>query len=135
MRTIKKQVFMNIAHQLGLLSTCQRRQVGCLAIDEHDHIIATGYNGVPAGVPHCIDKLCAGADYPTGEALEICSATHAEQNMLMQCSDVMKIKAIFTTTYPCDHCIKMISNTSCQKIYYAHAYASKQPWSGEVEQV
>lgn len=34
-------------------STCCRRSVGCVLVDDLGHVLATGYNGVAAGQAHC----------------------------------------------------------------------------------
>jgi len=34
-------------------STCLRRAVGCVLLNARGHVLATGYNGVAAGQPHC----------------------------------------------------------------------------------
>ncbi|MCG9895204.1 MAG: cell division protein DedD, partial [Fimbriimonadaceae bacterium] len=44
--------FMEIAHLVKTRATCPRRQVGAVLVRER-RILATGYNGAPAGIPHC----------------------------------------------------------------------------------
>jgi dCMP deaminase len=44
---------MQLAVTTGQRSTCCRRQVGAVFLDSSGHVIATGYNGVAAGQPHC----------------------------------------------------------------------------------
>ena len=111
--------------------TCVRRQVGCILINKYGHIIGTGYNGVPAGDEHCIDKPCAGAGLPSGTGLDKCGAIHAEQNALLQCKDVMEIETAYCTHSPCVTCVKLLRNTGCKRIVYLNEYAhseSKQIW-------
>lgn len=114
---------MAIALVLADLSTCIRRKVGCVLIDEDWHLLATGYNGVAAGQVHCIDEPCPGAELPPGEGLELCEALHAEQNALIRCTRPRSIFAAVITASPCMHCTKMLLNTSCQTIYYLEPYA------------
>lgn len=121
-RVDKQVAFLQMARALSKRSTCARRAVGCILVDEHDHIIGSGYNGNAAGLPHCIDKHCLGAKSQSGTDLDLCEAIHAEQNALMQCSDVNKIVICYCTTMPCIHCIKMLLNTSCQVIWYLDEY-------------
>lgn len=123
--------FMMIAAVVGRRSTCRRRRVGCVLVDRHGHILATGYNGVPMGFPHCLDTPCAGATLPSGEGLDKCMAIHAEQNALLQCSDVFAIAKCYTTCSPCIHCVKLLLNTSCREIVFACEYPhieSKRLW-------
>ncbi len=114
--------FMDIAKTLALRATCSRRQVGCVLVNKLDHIIATGYNGVPRGNVHCLDKPCPGSDLPSGEGHDMCEAIHAEQNALLQCGDVQQIYTCYTTTAPCVTCVKLLLNTSCTHIYFSEEY-------------
>ena len=43
---------MEMALLTAKRSTCMRRNVGAVIVQEK-HIIATGYNGAPKGIPHC----------------------------------------------------------------------------------
>ena len=121
-RPSKPMVFMNMAIALSQLSTCARREVGCILLDANWKIIGSGYNGVGAGLPHCIDNQCKGSMHVSGQGLGECEAVHAEQNALMQCTDVQKIKYVITTASPCVHCMKMLLNTSAEVIYYYQEY-------------
>ena len=122
----KVSFFSRLAEICSTQSTCARRQVGCVLVNSHYHIVATGYNGVASGQPHCIDKPCSGAQYISGKGLDQCEAIHAEQNALIQCKNTQEIKFAFCTTFPCIHCIKMLMNTSCQIIYYQEKYSHKK---------
>jgi len=108
-------------------ATCPRRAVGCVLVDEHNHVMATGYNGVPRGFPHCIDTPCPGASHLTGQGLDACLATHAEQNALLQCSNVEAIHTVYCTTSPCIHCIKLLLNTGAQALYVSSTYSDPRP--------
>jgi len=123
---------LRMAQILAKRSTCSRRNVGTIFINKHNHIVASGYNGVATGLPHCIDSNCSGSTSPSGKSLELCEAIHAEQNALMQCKDIFDIDAVFVTTAPCAHCIKMLMNTSAKDIYYIddypHSEAAKKLW-------
>ena len=143
---------MALAVETSTRATCLRRQVGCVLLNERGHVLSTGYNGRPAGMPHCNDVThttwlsgptgedevdghlyaCAGASSPSGTNLDACEAVHAEQNALLQCRDVYAIDACYATTAPCITCIKLLMNTSCLHIYflddYPHAKAAEELW-------
>jgi len=123
MRISKNNYFMLMAQVVSMRATCARRSVGCVLINYNDYVIATGYNGVPSGMVHCIARTCPGANAPSGQGLDLCEAIHAEQNALLQCRDTRSIKACYCTTLPCVHCIKLLMNTSCQFIYYLEPYS------------
>lgn len=126
MRITADECFMTVAFTLARRSTCQRRHVGAVLVDHNNHIIGTGYNGGPKGAPHCVEGPCAGATFNSGDGLERCEAIHAEQNALMQCSDVQNIHTVYTTTFPCAHCFKMIANTGCKRLVYYEDYPSSR---------
>lgn len=90
------------------------------------HVLATGYNGVPAGSPHCIDIPCPGAQFASGTGLDACEAIHAEQNALLQCRDVSLIHTAYVTTLPCMTCAKLLMNTGCQRIVYGQEYPQQE---------
>ena len=84
-------------------------------MDSKNHIVATGYNGVPTHFPHCLDNPCEGANEPSGESLEKCLAVHAEQNALLQLRSNDYLTAYLTVT-PCITCAKMIANSRIRRI-------------------
>jgi len=107
--------------------TCLRRRVGCVLLDARNHVIATGYNGVASGMPHCNEgppyvNACSGAFAPSGTNLDGCQAIHAEQNALLQCRNVYAIHTCYTSVSPCVTCVKLLMNTSCQKLVFAERY-------------
>ena len=122
-RESKDEYFLKLAELVATQSTCIRRAVGAVLTNKHGHVLATGYNGVPRGRPHCNEPsngghpyACPGAKATTGTKLEECDATHAEQNALLQCRDVETIETCYVTVSPCIHCIKLLMNTSCTRI-------------------
>lgn len=124
-RESKDVYFLKIARLVATRSTCPRRSVGCVIVDKNYHIKATGYNGVPKGFPHCIETPCGGHSHSSGQGLNSCMATHAEQNALLQCNDTQTIHTIYVTTSPCITCAKLIANTSCKMVIYAEEYSDK----------
>ncbi len=118
---------MAMANLVSTRSTCRRRQVGCVLVNWRNHVLATGYNGVPSGASHCAeDAPCEGWDAPSGERLDACQAIHAEQNALIQCRDAHAIATAYVTAFPCVHCTKILLNTSCRRIVYGDEYPGGQ---------
>lgn len=112
---------------LGEGSTCPRRKVGAVITDAKRHIVATGYNGVPAGHPHCIDSPCEGASYASGEGLDKCRAVHAEKNALLQLAgrSYQEPLTLYLPTTPCFFCAKEICNTDVKRVVAKSWYAHK----------
>lgn len=124
-RESKNQYFLKVAALISTRATCPRRSVGCVITNDLDHIKACGYNGVPRTFEHCTDTPCGGENLSSGEGLNFCMATHAEQNALLQCENVMGIKTIYITVSPCITCAKLIGNTSCKEVVYSEEYSDK----------
>lgn len=120
------EYFMNIAFLVAERSTCLRRRVGAVAVKDK-HILATGYNGVPAGVAHCevVGCLRDQLNIPSGERHELCRGLHAEQNIIIQAAvhGVSLTGAeIYCTHQPCFICTKMLISCKVSAIFYAAPY-------------
>lgn len=121
------QYFMTITRQVAERSTCNRAKVGAVIVRDKN-IIATGYNGSPAGMPHCTEVGCLiyESKNPNGETEENCFRTiHAEINAIAQAAKnggSIKDGAIYVTHTPCIHCFKVLVNTGIKQIYYERPY-------------
>jgi len=118
--------FMRIAHLVAERSTCLRRKVGAVAVRDK-RILATGYNGAPSGIAHCLDVGCLREKLgiPSGQRHELCRGLHAEQNVIIQAAlHGVSIAGsdIYCTTQPCLICAKMLINCKVKHIYFAQAY-------------
>lgn len=124
MRPTPDEYFMSMACLCATRGTCIRRRVGCVIVDSNNKVLATGYNGKPMHLDHCIDRpeQCPGAKAASGTDLTGCGAIHAEANALLQCSDRGAIHTIYCTTAPCWECTKLFLNTSAQRIVYLEDY-------------
>ena len=115
------EYFMQMAELTAQRSTCLRRQVGAIIVKEK-HIIATGYNGAPKGLPHCEELggcLREKLEIPSGERHELCRALHAEQNAIIQAATLgqsIEGATIYITHQPCIICAKMIINAGISRI-------------------
>lgn len=136
----KIQVMMKVAWNLSKLTTCPRRNVGCVLLDSRFRILSTGFNGVAAGLPHCTGSKshCTGAGLKSGEGHDKCEAIHAEQNAIIQCKNTDDIYYAIVTTQPCMTCIKMLLNTNCQVIVFDESWVDTGPlelWKSAGRQV
>ena len=118
--------FMDITRLVAERSTCLRRKVGAIAVKDR-RILATGYNGAPSGVAHCLDVGCLRAELgiPSGQRHEICRGLHAEQNVIIQAAVhgiSLKGAEIYCTHQPCLICTKMLINCGITKVYFQEAY-------------
>jgi dCMP deaminase len=121
------QYFLTITRQVAERSTCNRAKVGAVIVRDKN-IIATGYNGAPAGMPHCTDAGCLiyQSKTPDGEIEENCFRTiHAEINAIAQAAKNganIKDASIYITHTPCIHCLKVLVNTGIKDIFYERPY-------------
>ena len=121
------QYFITITRQVAERSTCLRAKVGAVIVREKN-ILATGYNGAPAGLPHCLDVGCLiyKSTTPSGEIEENCFRTiHAEINAIAQAAKngaFIRDADIYITHTPCIHCMKVLLNTGIRAIYYEREY-------------
>lgn len=120
------EYFMGIANHVRQRSTCLRRKVGAVAVKDK-RILATGYNGAPAGMAHCLEAGCLrqNLDIPSGQRHEICRGLHAEQNVIIQAAvhgSNIAGADIYCTNHPCVLCAKMLINCGIHKFYYAESY-------------
>ncbi len=113
--------FIRIAKIVSERATCLRKSVGCVLVDSHNHILATGYNGAPSGFEHC--AFCKREGAESGKQFDDCLSVHAEENALIQCRDSFGIRTCYVTTFPCKRCLRMLMNTSCKEIVYLKDFA------------
>jgi len=118
--------FMEITRLVAKRSTCIRRHVGAIIVRDK-RILATGYNGAPRGLPHCLETGCLREKLgiPSGQNQELCRGLHGEQNAIIQAalSGVsIENSQIYTVTQPCVVCAKMIINAGINRVVFDESY-------------
>ena len=121
--------FLKIASVVAERSTCLRHNMGAIAV-LNSNILATGYNGAPAGTKDCLELGCLRNEknIPSGERTEICRAVHAEQNAIIQASlngVSLEGSTIYCTHTPCVLCAKMLVNAKIKRFVSFSNYADK----------
>lgn len=120
------EYFMDITRVVATRSTCMRRQVGAIIVKDK-RMLASGYNGAPSGLKHCLDVGCLRESFhvPSGQRHELCRGIHAEQNAIVQAAlhgVAIAGATLYCTHQPCSACTKMIINAGIKRILYEHAY-------------
>jgi dCMP deaminase len=123
------EYFMQIAHLVAQRSTCLRRHVGAVIVKDK-RILATGYNGAPSGLAHCLETGCLREKLkiPSGQRHELCRGLHGEQNAIIQASlygSSVQGSTIYITNQPCIICAKMLINAGVKEIVIAEGYPDK----------
>lgn len=115
------EYFMKIAEVVSERSTCARKRVGAV-VAKDKHIIATGYNGAPRGLPHCTEVGCQ------IENNHCVRTTHAEQNAVIQCAlhGVSSNGAtLYSTASPCLICAKILVNAGIKRVVFKEKYGEQ----------
>lgn len=121
------EYFFNIVNLVSMRSACLRRAVGALIV-RNNQILASGYNGPPAGHPHPDELGGCERDIEgikSGERLELCICLHAEQNALLQCArNGVSVEGadIYVTVFPCPICARMIANSGIKHVKVFGSY-------------
>ena len=120
------EYFLKIASVVAERSTCRRHHVGAVAV-KNKHILATGYNGAPAGAKDCLEIGCLRDELgiPSGERHEICRGIHAEQNVIIQAGlhgVSLEESTIYCTHTPCVLCAKMLVNAKIKRLVSFGSY-------------
>ena len=119
--------FMQLADMVASRSTCIRRHVGAIAVDSRHRVLGTGYNGVPSGYQHCTHDSCIRIkqNIPSGERQELCSAIHAEENIVLQLGEQLRGATLYCTIQPCTICIKSLIGAGINRIVWQGSYPDK----------
>lgn len=106
--------FFNIAQAIKTASKDPSTQVGALLVDhETNRIMATGYNGFPAGVLETYQRW----ERPTKYSF-VC---HAEMNCIAAAARFgIKIDQcdLYVTLHPCVDCAKLVAAAGIKRIFY-----------------
>ena len=136
-------VLMRVADVYENESTCDRNHVGAVIAIE-GRVIGTGYNGAPAGMPHC-DHTCTcpkvnpatgrrivrmlntpgqhDNDCPAESACRV--AVHAEANAIAFCAKhglPTNGATLYTTLSPCYPCAQLIINAGVVRVVFDRGY-------------
>lgn len=118
---------MKITCLVAERSTCLRRKVGAILVKDK-RILATGYNGAPSNLKHCLEIGCLREQksVPSGERHELCRGLHAEQNVIIQAAFhgiSIANSTLYCTNQPCVICTKMIINAGIKEIFFHDGYS------------
>lgn len=113
------EYFLKIASVVAERATCRRHHMGAVAVRDK-HILATGYNGAPAGAKDCLELGCLRDEMniESGTRQELCRAIHAEQNVIIQAGlhgVSLEGATVYCTHTPCVLCAKMLVNSRIKR--------------------
>lgn len=135
-RMSRDKMLMDIASVVSERGTCSRLQVGAV-FSRDGRIIVTGYNGAPAGLPHC-DHQCNcfdESDHGRGHSSDCNSqqpcttAEHAEQNGIAFAAKhglALDQSELHVTHSPCLACARSIINAGVKRVTFVEYYRSAE---------
>jgi dCMP deaminase len=112
------QYFMMIAKVVSFRATCDRLHVGAVLVKDN-HILSTGYNGAPRGLPHC-DEV--GHEMVAGHCIR---TLHAEENAVALAAyhgTATEGATLYTQWLPCVRCAKAIINSGVTRVVFEKTY-------------
>lgn len=124
--------FLKLTKEVATWSSCfkEQRHVGAVIVKDR-RVVATGYNGAPAGIETCKDRgYCHKATCGIDRGTCNCYAVHAEQNAILQAAKLginIEGTTLYCTHEPCDVCAKLIINSGIKRVVYITEYGNE--WS------
>jgi dCMP deaminase len=121
---------MQHAHVAARRSTCARAQVGAV-VSRDGRVLVTGYNGAPAGMPHCDHTCdCTAKFWHKHEdwcrSIAPCTeSVHAEENCIAYAAKwgiPLDGGVMHTTDSPCLLCSRLIVNAGITEVRYDRMY-------------
>jgi dCMP deaminase len=124
------EYYIQMCDHVAKRSTCKRHNFGAI-LTKNKQILATGYNGAPRGLPHCLEVGCLRdkLGIESGTRHEICAAVHAEQNAIIQCAYhgvSSKDSIMYVNASPCRICAKIIINAGIKKVIFRGRYPDEE---------
>lgn len=126
------EYFMEVARTVANRATCDRGRSGCVIASADHQILATGYVGSPAGLPHCDEAghMMRKMLHDDGSITQHCvRSVHAEQNAICQAAKhgiSINGATVYCKMTPCRTCAMLIINCGisrvvCEKHYHDEA--------------
>ncbi len=122
------EYYLNMALVVATRATCLKKKYGAIIVKDR-HAVSTGYNGAPAGEPHCISCTKCGHGKDLSTFLE-CKSVHAEMNCIINaskeemlgadlylaCYDITSGEPVECEAWPCEICLRLIKNAGIQRV-------------------
>jgi len=123
------EYFLKLTEAVGMRATCDRGRSGCVVVRDK-RILATGYVGAPAGLPHCDDvghELHTVIEEDGSKSMHCIRTAHAEQNAIVHAARVgvaLEGGTLYCHMAPCYACAKMIINAGIKRVVCLKEYQS-----------
>ena len=121
------EYFLGLAEAASKRATCNRGKSGCVIVRDRQ-VLATGYVGSPAGLPHCdeVGHLMKKVIQEDGKITEHCLRTvHSEQNAICQAAKrgiAIAGATVYTRMTPCRTCAMLLINCGIERVVCERKY-------------
>lgn len=123
-RVTRDEMLLGMAKVVALRGTCSRARVGAV-ISRDGRIISMGYNGAPAGLPHCDHSVTSVSNDGGPNTLGCTISEHAERNAIAFAARfglALEGSELTCTHAPCMDCARSIINAGITKVSYETPY-------------
>ena len=111
------EYFMLQAMLASFKSKDPSTKVGCVFVDQSNHQIAMGYNGMVAGIDE--NQIPWGNDRTVPYQFQKYGyVIHAEANAILHCKFSLADSKAYITLFPCNECAKMIATNKVAEIVF-----------------
>ena len=115
--------FMDIAKRTAEMSWAVKHKVGCVIVRDN-HIIAAGWNGMPAGFSNECEIVLPDGSLKTKDIV-----VHAEANALYWCAKTeiaTEGATAYTTLSPCKNCALGFVQAGIRRVVYGELYGNAE---------
>jgi dCMP deaminase len=111
------EYFMLQAMMASFRSKDPSSKVGCVIVDENNHQVTMGYNGMVAGVDE--SKIPWGRETTVGlEFQKYGYVVHSEANAIMHANRSLEGTRVYVTLFPCNECAKLIASKKIKEVIF-----------------
>lgn len=111
------EYFMLQAMMASFRSKDPNTKVGCVFVDDNNHQLSMGYNGLIAGIDE--DKLPWGNDKSVPlDQQKYAYVVHSEANAILHAKASLENSRCYVTLFPCHECAKMLATVKVKEIIY-----------------
>lgn len=111
------EYFMLQAMMASFRSKDPNTKVGCVFVDDNNHQLSMGYNGLIAGIDE--EKLPWGNDKSVPlDQQKYAYVVHSEANAILHAKASLENSRCYVTLFPCHECAKMLATVKVKEIVY-----------------
>ncbi len=110
---MKELKFMAVAETIATFSKDPSTKVGCVILDAHQNLLASGWNGFPRGVSDTEERLC-------NRELKYPLTVHAEANAIAASARTGRkldgATLVVSSLFPCADCAGLIAQAGIKRV-------------------